>query len=39
LKTHANIDKAKEVLGYDPKTPIEAGLKKFMLWYKQYHKK
>jgi UDP-glucuronate 4-epimerase len=38
LKTHANIDKAKEVLGYDPKTPIEAGLKKFMLWYKQYHK-
>ena len=31
-KTYANIDKAKEKLGYSPKTDMENGLKKFYSW-------
>ena len=30
--TCANIEKARRLLAYDPKTPIEAGLKKFVAW-------
>jgi len=33
--TLANIDKAKELIGYDPQTSIEAGLEKFVIWYKK----
>jgi UDP-glucuronate 4-epimerase len=31
-KTYANIDKAKEKLGYSPKTDMENGLRKFYSW-------
>lgn len=31
--TFANIDKARQLLGYDPKTPIHAGLAKLWAWY------
>ncbi|MBS1689454.1 MAG: GDP-mannose 4,6-dehydratase [Bacteroidetes bacterium] len=31
--TYADISKAKEVIGYDPQTKLEAGLKKFYDWY------
>jgi len=35
--TFANIDKAKKLLGYAPKTSIDAGLEKLWAWYqKQY---
>ncbi len=35
--TFANIDKARELLGYEPKTPINEGLAKLWAWYqKQY---
>ncbi|HNB80989.1 MAG TPA: GDP-mannose 4,6-dehydratase [Chitinophagaceae bacterium] len=34
-RTFANIHKAKELLGYHPRTPIKEGLKKYILWYKQ----
>ncbi len=30
--THADIGKAQRLLGYQPKTPIEAGIKKFVEW-------
>src|SRR5262249_19722085 len=30
--TYADISKAKRVLGYDPQTPIEAGIRKFAAW-------
>jgi len=33
--TLANIDKAKELIGYDPQTSIEEGLEKFVIWYKK----
>ncbi|HKS39976.1 MAG TPA: GDP-mannose 4,6-dehydratase [Blastocatellia bacterium] len=31
--TYANIDKARRLLGYDPKTKIEAGIEKFAAWF------
>jgi len=33
--TYANIDKAREKLGYNPKTKIKEGMKKFIDWYKK----
>jgi UDP-glucuronate 4-epimerase len=32
-QTYADIAKAKEKLGYNPKTDIEVGLKKFVEWF------
>ena len=34
-KTFADIQKAKELLGYNPSTSLQAGLKKFYNWYIQ----
>lgn len=33
LATHANIEKARNVLGYNPKISFEEGLKKMITWY------
>ncbi len=33
VTTYAAIDKAKDLLGYDPATPIEQGIEKFINWY------
>jgi UDP-glucuronate 4-epimerase len=32
--THANTKKAKKYLGWQPKTPFEKGIQKFVEWYK-----
>ena len=32
--TYADIRKAKKMLGYNPKTSIEKGIKEFVEWYK-----
>jgi UDP-glucuronate 4-epimerase len=32
--THADITKARKLLGYQPTTPIKAGIKKFAEWFK-----
>ncbi len=37
-KTYADIAKAKALLGYDPKTQIHDGLKKFYDWFMQHEK-
>lgn len=37
LVTYANIDRARRDLGFNPKTNIEEGVKKFVEWYKDYH--
>lgn len=37
-KTYADIAKAKSLLGYDPKTQIHDGLKKFYDWFMQHEK-
>jgi UDP-glucuronate 4-epimerase len=31
--TYANVDKARRLLGFDPKTPVEQGLERFWAWY------
>ena len=33
LKTNAQIDKAKKLIGYNPKTSFKDGIKKFVEWY------
>ena len=35
LRTRANIDKAKFLLNYSPKTTLLEGVKKQVEWYKQ----
>ena len=38
LITYADIKKAKKLLGYNPKTNIEKGVKEFVEWYKKFYK-
>lgn len=33
LRTHADISKARELLGYNPSTDLETGLRNFWNWY------
>jgi UDP-glucuronate 4-epimerase len=35
LRTHANIDKARRLLGYDPTTTVRDGLAREVEWYKR----
>jgi len=37
LATYADIAKAKSMLSWQPTTSIEEGLKKFILWFKEYY--
>ena len=34
-QTFANIDKARQLLGYNPQTQIEEGIRKFVDWFRQ----
>jgi nucleoside-diphosphate-sugar epimerase len=36
LRTHANIDRAKRVLGYDPPTTMREGLEKEVRWFQEH---
>ncbi|MEA3558872.1 MAG: NAD-dependent epimerase/dehydratase family protein, partial [Candidatus Thermoplasmatota archaeon] len=36
-KTFADIDKTKELLGWEPKISIEEGIHRFIEWYKFYY--
>ncbi len=36
LKTHANIEKAREILNYQPHTSLEEGLRREVDWYQQH---
>lgn len=36
-ETWADIDSAKEVLGYNPTTPLREGIPRFVDWYCDYH--
>src|SRR6202158_2649651 len=35
LQTYADISKARNLLGYNPQTPIEDGLHRFVEWFQQ----
>jgi UDP-glucuronate 4-epimerase len=37
LETYASIDRLQEAIGYEPKTPIEVGIPKFVEWYRGYY--
>jgi UDP-glucuronate 4-epimerase len=32
--TYADVSKARALLGYVPSTPIDAGLERFVAWYR-----
>ena len=34
-RTFADISKARRLLGYDPQTPIEEGIRRFVEWFKE----
>ncbi|KAH8055524.1 racemase/epimerase [Aureococcus anophagefferens] len=36
-RTCADISKARELLGYDPKTPFPEGIRKLVAWYNETH--
>ena len=36
LQTHADITKAKNLLGYDPKVSFNDGIERFLDWHKHY---
>lgn len=36
-KTFADIDALEAATGFKPSTPLEAGIAKWVAWYKQYH--
>lgn len=36
--TYADISESETILGYAPKTSINEGIAKFVLWYKDYYK-
>jgi len=38
LQTYADVTKAKEKLGYEPKTDLKTGLKEFVKWFRQTKK-
>ena len=37
-KTWADIEKLKTETEYEPKIPLEVGMKKFVDWFKEYHR-
>ena len=37
-KTKANIRNLKKLINFTPKTNLKTGIKKFVMWYKNYHK-
>ena len=38
-QTFADVTKARELLGYDPKTKIEEGIKRFVEWFRREREK
>jgi len=36
--TYADIGRAREKLGFEPRTPIEVGIPRFVQWYLDYHR-
>ncbi len=37
VETAADITKAREMLGFDPKIDIKEGIKRFVEWYREYY--
>ncbi len=39
VRTCADIESSRRDLGFEPKTPIEEGLPRFVEWYREYHRR
>jgi UDP-glucuronate 4-epimerase len=37
-ETYADIDALREATGFEPSTPIDVGLPRFVDWYRRYHR-
>ncbi|MFC1883497.1 NAD-dependent epimerase [Thermodesulfobacteriota bacterium] len=37
-ETSADIEKSKEMLGFEPKTPLKEGIQNFVAWYREYYR-
>ena len=37
-ETYADISKAKDILGFEPRVAVSEGVKNFVEWYQTYHK-
>jgi UDP-glucuronate 4-epimerase len=37
-ETYADIEKTKKMLGFNPKTSIKTGIRRFLAWYRDYYK-
>ena len=36
-ETAADIGRSRELLGFDPKTPLREGVRRFLAWYREYY--
>jgi len=36
-ETVADIGRSRELLGFNPRTPVKEGIKKFVIWYREYY--
>ncbi|MBL0968916.1 MAG: SDR family NAD(P)-dependent oxidoreductase [Brevundimonas sp.] len=37
-RTEADVTETRAAIGYDPKTPIDIGVRKFVDWYREFYK-
>ncbi|HEU5019021.1 MAG TPA: NAD-dependent epimerase/dehydratase family protein [Pseudolabrys sp.] len=38
VKTYADIERARDELGFEPTTPMSVGIPKFVKWYREFYK-
>jgi UDP-glucuronate 4-epimerase len=36
--TYADVSELKDAIGFEPKTPLDDGIKRFVAWYRDYYK-
>ncbi len=36
-RTYADVSKTRRLLGWEPRTPIEEGIPRFVAWYREHH--
>ena len=36
-ETVADIQRSRECLGFSPSTPLRAGIRAFLMWYRDYY--
>jgi UDP-glucuronate 4-epimerase len=37
VETYADIEASRRDLGFEPRTPIEEGVRRFVAWHRAYH--